>query len=126
MTASEILVNRYGLSPEDAALYSQIAEQELREYLNYTSEESMDRFASTVASIASLHFKKDKAIASASAGAGAVPVKSESFSEGGVSVSKTYLAGGDLYTYYDDAVAKVLDGVKRFRRARVVPSVGGA
>lgn len=125
MTASEILINRYGMDPEKAELYASMAEQELREYLNYGADDSLARFASTVATAAALMFKKDEAVAAGSA-SGSVPVKSESFSEGGVSVSKTYLAGGDLYSYYDDAVARAFDGVKRYRRARVVQSVGGA
>lgn len=119
MTASEILVARYDMNAETAALYAGIAEQELRTFLNYEEEEDLGRFATTVASIAASYRAKDLAVRSG-ASADSVPVKSESFSEGGVSVSKTYLAGGDLYTYYDDAIAKDLDSVKRYRRARVV------
>ena len=117
MTAVEIIVLRTGMTAEKATQYAALAEQKVREYLRYDTGEDVSRFASTVADVAVLYNQRDTQVSSLGS---ASLLKSASFSEGGVSESKTYLTAGELFESYDARADKVLDGIMRYRRAHVV------
>ena len=119
MTAKEIFILRTHTTEEEAESYIGMAELKAREYLRYGDEESLTAFASTIADVAVLYYQRDAQV-SALTNTAATGVKSESFSEGAVSASKSYLTAGDLFEMYDNRTDKVLDGIRRYRRARVV------
>lgn len=121
MTAQEIVKLRTGATDEEATAYVAFAEDKVREYLRYGSEESLDRFTPTVAEVACGLILGDKARAS-TAGA----LKSQSFSEGGVSKSETYLTGGEAQASYGQQITDVLAKIGRYRRARVPEASDGA
>ena len=82
------------------------ADNEIRLYLNIDSEEELDvRFVSTQIQLASIFYKKDTG----------KDVKSESYSEGVVSESTTYMNGSD----YDGMIQDVLQKLARYRRVYV-------
>lgn len=114
MTASEIFQIRTGESKSE---YIAMAEQLVREYLNYNADDSVDSFAFTIADVAVILWQKDSDMADmASAPVG---VKSESFSEGAVSAKTDYLTLAEVETSYDSKVQVELDKIRRFRIARV-------
>ena len=120
MTAVEIIVLRTGMTAEKATQYAALAEQKVREYLRYDTDEDVSRFASTVADVAVLYYQRDTQVAALGT---ASLLKSASFSEGGVSESKTYLTAGELFEVYEARADKVLDGIMRYRRAHVVTGI---
>lgn len=120
MTAEEIFEQRTG---EDGKDYIAMAEDAVRAYLCYDKEESLDRFAFAIADIAVTYYQRNQAMA----GEGATPgVKSESFTEGKVSVKQDYLTSAELSAQYDTKVQTALADLKRFRRARVPAEVHDA
>ena len=117
MTAAEVIVLRTGEQDYiKAERYAKIAELKVREFLRYGADESVSRFASTVAEIGIQLYQKDKQTMTL----GGSALRSSSFSEGNVSESKTYLTASDLIDSYDVQIGNLLDGIKRYRRARVV------
>lgn len=117
MTAAEVIVLRTGEQDYiKAERYAKIAELKVREFLRYNEEESVSRFASTVAEIGIQLYQRDRQAETL----GDSALRSSSFSEGNVSESKTYLTASDLVASYDAQVGNLLDGIKRYRRARVV------
>lgn len=119
MTASEIFELRTGKDGDD---WISLAEGDVRMFLNYGETESLDSFASTVGNIAVLYYERDKAVKSMAQAAG---VKSESFTEGKVSVKQDYLTSSDVSGQYEEKVDNLLAGIKRYRRARI-PEVNDA
>ena len=114
MTASEVFELRTGV--KDGSSYIALAEQDVRTYLHYLDSESVDKFASVIGNVAVLYYLRDQDMQSLSLEAG---VKSESFSEDKVSVSKTYLAPSEVSASYDEKVGMALSDIKRFRRAHI-------
>lgn len=113
MTASEVFELRTGKDGDD---YISLAEQEVRAYLNYLDSESVDKFASVIGNIAVLFYLRDQEMKSVKTEAG---VKSESFTEGKVSVHQDFLATADVSASYDEKVGKALLDIKRYRRAHI-------
>ena len=113
MTASEVFELRTGKDGDD---YIALAEQDVRTYLHYLDSESVDKFASVIGNIAVLYYLRDQDMKTLSVEAG---VKSESFTEGKVSVKQDYLAPADVSASYDEKVGKALMDIKRFRRAHI-------
>lgn len=120
MTAIEIYEKKTG-DIESSDLYVTLAESTIREYLGYTDDKPIDRFAVSIAKVAEYMKKKadaeEKATTAAASLCGA---KSESFSEGGVSVSKTYESVSEVLKSYDDMITSVLAGLNRYRTGRVI------
>ena len=117
MTAIEIVELRTGATSEEAGKYVSLADGMVREFLRYDEEESISRFSSTVAEVAGALYLADKARAAAQAGGA---MKSQSFSEGGVSVSETYFSGGEAQASYLSQAGEALGKIARYRRANVV------
>lgn len=115
MTAIEIYEKLTG-DTELSDFYVSMAEDTVREYLGYDAEKAVDRFSQTIAKIASYMSKKDTAERNAEK----IAAKSESFSEGGVSVSHTYDSMADVIAQYDSAIAGCLNSIQRYRIGRVV------
>lgn len=113
MTASEVFELRTGKDGED---YIALAEQDVRTYLHYLDSESVDQFSSVIGNVAVLYYLRDQDMKALSVEAG---VKSESFTEGKVSVRQDYLAPADVSASYDEKVGKALMDIKRFRRAHI-------
>lgn len=113
MTASEIFRLRTGVTNDS---YVEMAEQIVREYLNYVDSDPLTYFAPTVGNVAAILYQRDQASANASTAG----VKSESFTEGAVSVKTDYLTNADMGTSYDNVVQAELDKIRRYRIARIV------
>lgn len=122
MTAAEIIALRTGADEDTAGEYASLAGLKVREFLRYEEDDDITRFTSTVADVGVLYYQRDTQV-SALSGTAATGLKSSSFSEGNVSESKSYLTAGDLFEMYDTRADKVLDGIKRYRRAHVVTGV---
>lgn len=118
MTAEEIFEQRTG---KDGTDWIAMAEEAVRAYLRYDAEESLARFAFAVADIAVTYYQRDEALQTAFTPG----VKSESFTEGKVSVKQDYLTSAEMSAQYDTKVQTALAGLKRFRRAHV-PEVNDA
>lgn len=116
MTAEDIFYLR---TKKDGDDYLEIAEQDVRAYLRYLDTESVEQFASTIANIAVLYFQRDQALRTMAQAEITTGVKSESFTEGKVSVKQDYLSSAEMSDQFDEKVQKCLDGLKRFRRAHV-------
>ena len=82
MTAEDIFYLR---TKKDGDDYLEIAEQDVRAYLRYLDTESVEQFASTIANIAVLYFRRDQALSTMAQAEITTGVKSESFTEGKVS-----------------------------------------
>lgn len=106
MEALERLKRKIGGTVSDDILqdYLEEAEDTVKLYLNVKVLDST--FASKVVQIAAILYERDNAERS---------VKSESYSEGVVSESTTYLAAED----YDRQLEAVLNTLKRYRRVYV-------
>lgn len=117
MTAQEIFVQRTGTEVDKACFYTKLAESAVREYLCYEEGDDISKFSTTTADVAVLYYQRDTQVQTLGSSAA---VKSESFSEGAVSASKTYLTAGDLYASYDAQAAQLLNRIRRYRRAHVV------
>ena len=109
MTASEIILLRTGKSGEKVNKYIELSEQEVRSYLHLPALEPLDKYVIAVADIAIVMMEKDDFYQNNPNGG--VTVKGESFSEGGVSTSKTYLAGSEALSYFNDAIQDILKGL---------------
>ena len=116
MTAQEIFAQRTGTEVDKASFYTGLAESKVREYLCYGDEDDLSKFSTTTADVAVLYYQRDAQVQTL----GSAPLKSESFTEGAVSQSKTYLTAGDIYASYDAQAESVLSGIRRYRRAHVV------
>ena len=122
MTAQEMFILRTNATAEVAEMYIEMAQQKVREFLRYEAEEDVTKFASAVADVAVLYYQRDQQIQTMNETA-STGLKSESFTEGAVSASKNYLTAGDVFGMYDARTDKVLDGIRRYRRAHVVTGV---
>ena len=120
MTASEIFHARTGTENEN---YIEMAEQAVREYLNYGEGDSLEAYVYSIGEIDVLLYQRDMAVAAMSTQTAGV--KSESFAEGAVSVRSDYLTPADMATSYDSKVQTVLNSLSRHRIARV-PEVTSA
>lgn len=122
MTATEIFKKKSGLTDTDTIkFYILQAGDELRIYLNYDPEDPIDRFSSVVADIAVNDYDYDtRTAANKTAQASQEGLKSESYSEGPVSVSKTYKSTDELYSEYTASKDKILMRTRDYRLARVV------
>ena len=126
MTAIEIIKRKIPeASPADLRYYATMAESEIRAYLGYAEEMSLDRFSAVVGEIACLIIDRESAVQAATSSAlSAGGVQSESYSEAGVSRSVTYGGGGAgaaAREAYDSVIRqKLQNSLARYRRARVV------
>ena len=95
-------------SSQDALLnmFIEDAVDKVRLYLNYRNEESLEAFDGTVIQIATVLYKQFNS---------SKDVKSESYSEGSVSQSTTYIASAE----YDGQIDSLLKGIARYRRLYV-------
>ncbi len=112
LTALERLEIKLGIEDASEQLeailneYLNDAEQEIKLFLNIPEDEELEtRFVSSQIQLASIYYKKDTG----------KNVKSESYSEGVVSESTTYLIGAD----YDGMCNDVLQKLARYRRVYV-------
>lgn len=120
MTAAEIFEQRTRKDGDD---WIAMAEDAVRAYLRYSEDESLDRFAFAVADIAVTYYQMDQAVKAAEVQPG---VKSESFTEGKVSVKQDYLSSAEMSAQYETKVQTALADLKRFRRAHVPTEVHDA
>lgn len=122
MTAYEIVSFQTGLT--DAATVKNLikmAEMRIREYLGYDETDDLSGLTASIADIATtLYWKAELTQGGiASAQAGEQPVKSESFSEGGVSVSKTYEGLMDQAQVFENLIANKLAEIKVKQKGRI-------
>lgn len=110
-----IIKLRTGIDDEAAGIYKELAEETIRTYLNYNSDESISRFTLTIISIACSMVERDVKLEESESG-----LKGESFSEGGVSVSKTYQTQQDYKGYYDSVIESDLLSIRRYRHPNIV------
>lgn len=122
MTAFEITKFNTGL--EDDALVRTLvkqAEARVRQYLGYREDEDVTWAAASTADIATVLYQRLKATQTniSTLTEGSTPVKAESFSEGGVSVSYTYEGGTELIQSFDEQIASILEALKPYQKGRV-------
>lgn len=114
----EDIKTRTGTTDDEAYSLQSRAENKVYTYLRYKPGESLMRFASTIADIAVMLHKQDQSEAAFDPSTS--PVKSESFSEGGVSVKNEYVSVTDLSSFYTSKVSAMLEDLKPYRRAHIV------
>ena len=108
MSATDIVTRRTGMSAEDAGFYVELAEAKVRAYLHLQTGANLPPGIETdIAEIASLMWQQDQASASATTSK-LYGVQSESFSEGGVSTSRTLIDGATSSTRYGDQIEAIL------------------
>lgn len=117
MTAVDIFKKRSGLTDTDTInMYMFMANDEVRTYLGYSNDKSIDRFGSAVANIAIAMYEYDLRNKSRNEN---IPssdyIKSETFTEGAVSESKTYRNGNDLYEELTKTKDKILSKLYTYR-----------
>ncbi len=109
MTAAEIIALRTGKTiDEKIEGYITLGEIQVRNYLNLSDNDPLTKHQFAIADIAMFLMNKDEYTTELSDGSF---LKSESFSEGGVSSSVTYEAGSDRLSYYDRCIQAVLEGL---------------
>lgn len=108
MTAEQIVEKRTGMSQEDAGAYVDIAEAKVRTYLGLDDEADLTPYTFQIAEIAVLYWQWDSSVQNS---AHLLGMKSQSFSEGGVSESKSGMTGAEIQTQYEDAIRGVLEGL---------------
>lgn len=106
---------------QDALLQELIldGEQRLRLYLNYKEGESLAPFTATLIKIVVALYRLEKIYEQEQQ---AKNVKSESYSEGSVSQSVTYVTSGDYQQQIDgfqQQIEKYLDEIARYRKVYV-------
>ena len=104
MTAAEIIQIRTGKTGSKVNSYITMSEMQVRNYLHLSVNASLENYQFAIADIAIFLMDKDEYSADPSSSF----VKSESFSEGGVSSSVTY---SDKLDYYDRCIEAVLKGL---------------
>lgn len=119
MTATETIMLRAGLDERTAEQYESAAADSVRYYLGYKTTEGLDKFTPVIADLAIVYARRDRAISTADS-TGTAGVKKESFSEGQVSKTLEYATATDITAEYDAQADRILAGLARYRRARVV------
>lgn len=123
MTAIELTKYQTGLD-DDAVVKTlvKMAEERIRNYLGYNEMDPLPPVASTTADIATILYQRAKATKAALANmdAGNEPIKSESYSEGGISTSYTYESASEQASAYDLRIANLLEPLKVYKKGRVV------
>lgn len=104
---------------EEASILQERAESMIRLYLHYEEADSIQRFASSIVDIACIVYDQKQAEQEATGRGG---LKSESFSEGGVSTKLDYSDSGSVASSYRLKIDNTLDYLKPYRRAHVVGS----
>ena len=107
MNAIDIMVKRLNEEIDDdtACFYVKMAETKIRSYLKLVDDADLSQYLLSVVDLAILYYQKDKSIQHVSDTAG---FKSESFSEGGVSESRSGMTSADINIQYDNAIADLL------------------
>lgn len=108
MTVTEIIMKRTGMNAADAAFYAELAGERITSYLGLTPPADLTPYKFSQADLAVLYWQRDTATQQS---ASALGYKSQSFSEGGVSVSQSGAEGGAIQSDYDAAIAEVLAGL---------------
>ena len=117
MTAREIVTRRTAMDSDVASTYVRIAESRVRSYLHYEDDDDLSGFSPVIADIAILLWDEDKARTAAEAAKNSADLSSESFSEGGVSVSKNYRSGFEVGGAYENMIAQKLATLSDFIKA---------
>ena len=121
MTALELFTARTGSNDEQ---FVTLAEDKVRLYLNFSDEDDLTRFSSTVGEIAVLLYEKKQTVqAVQTAFIQRAGLSSKSYSEGPVSVSESYsdtTAGAGISAVYDNSIKDTLNTLARYRKVRVV------
>ena len=112
MTAKEIIKIRTDIQDDVAARYVKLAENRVRAYLRYNEFEDVAQFSDAVARIALYLYYEDAETKAASES----NVESESFSEGGVSTSRTYTTQAQTSTRngYEALINGVLEDLTQY------------
>jgi hypothetical protein len=112
MTAKEIFKTRTGIQDDVAARYVKLAENRVRAYLRYNEFEDVAQFSDAVARIALYMYYEDVEAKAANES----NVASESFSEGGVSTSRTYNTQAQTSTRsgYETLIDGVLEDLTQY------------
>ena len=115
---TQTIMSLTGITDEvEAAALQERAEGEIRLYLNYTEEDSVQRFSSAIIDIACTLNDQQKAEREAALHGG---LKSESFSEGGVSTKMEYIEFGTVSSSYKERIGHSLEYLKPYRRGHVL------
>lgn len=107
-SAITIVMKRTAITEEDASYYVELAEARVRLYLNLDANTDVEKYVFAISDIATLLYQID---ASTKQTANSIGFKSESFSEGGVSVSKSGLTGAEVREQYEAAIQDVLSNL---------------
>ena len=119
MSAIDIVKRRTGMSDDDAQFYCELAEAKVRAYLRLKNDADLSQYLPGIAEIAQVYWSQDQATANRTA-SGTYGVQSESFSEGGVSTSRTLIDGSKSVTDSDTAITRILESLVRHGGVSVV------
>lgn len=116
MDAMKIMRHYLG-DTTNARFYIELAENEVRNYLNIPEDEDIGQFSHVIGEVGVLLYKRDETIEKASQNAG---TQSESYSEGGVSESIKYKDIESIHQDYQDAIKKKLNTLNHYRRVQIL------
>lgn len=123
MTANEIVKFKTGLE-DDAVVKNlvKMAEARIRYYLGYNEMDEIPFAVIPAADIAVMLYQESQATQKAvtDGAEGNSPVKSESFSEGGISTSYTYESATEQTEAFESRIANILDTLKVYQKGRVM------
>lgn len=113
----EIVKRRTSMSDDDAVFYTDMASSRIASYLDIAADfvaESAD-YTFAIADIATLYYQLDNSIKNT---AGSLGLASESFSEGSVSESHSYIDSSTITTDYDARILDVLNNISNKGKVR--------
>lgn len=111
MTATEIVMKRTGVAEDEASYYVELAVLRICKFLK-VEEIAIQDYLFPVVDIATLLYQMDNSVKNSKSHLG---YETNSFSEGGVSVSKKGMTGSDIRSKYDDAINDVLNDLGGIR-----------
>lgn len=119
MTVNQIIIHNTGITEAEADFYAEVAEMKVRTYLNYSDDDGIDKFTSAIAAIATILYNQEKCLKNLTDNNNSI-VKSESFSEGSVSVNKSYLTNADISDNSESQINTELQKLKQYRKIKVL------
>ena len=119
MTAIDIIKHNTGLNDDLSAYYAEIAEMQIRTYLNYSDTDDIDKFKANIAALATIFYNSEKNMNNLTE-QNSIGIKSESFSEGAVSVSKTYLNSAEIADNTQQQINNELSKLRQYRKVKVL------
>lgn len=99
------IIMRQGIKECDAAYYVDLAAERIAFYKKMPVNDCYCRYVFKIADIASLLYQRDKSIVNTAETLG---YQSQSFSEGGVSVSQSGMTGSDISDKYESRILDIL------------------